>query len=543
MTALDDFLAIPANERCWLLELAAQSLNPTGSSSAGFGDAGFGELGFGEDEAGGSGIVTLTFSDRGFTSSSADAPADTYYDPRIDDRASVKRDAYSSSAVGGLVRISGEVRLVNNDGGLDALLQNYALDGRTATLLIGRTTDARADFNTVFRGIVATRPHVGFSEVILPLSDASGRLSRPLNTNVYAGSGSVEGGADLKGKYKPKGYGACRNVRAVLVDSANLIYQVNDGAISDVPNCWDRQIALAKGADYASLVDMTTNAPAAGNYRVWKGGGYFRLGSNPAGEVTSDVLGDAVGGYINTTADILNRILTTQGGLGAPEIDAAAIAALNVDQPSAVGIWRGVEGDSIAAVIDELLQNAGAFGGLSRTGVFTCAVLKAPNAGAAVAAYGLEEIRKVEREPLPADVEPIVSRSIVGYQKNYTVQTDLAAGVTAARKDFAGQAERVSGTVSDATVLANHPLAKEYGPTGALFDVQGDAANEATRRQGVWGVERGIYRVDMVPAGLARDIGEQVTLTFNRFGWGGGVDARIIGHQFKGQDVTLRVLV
>jgi hypothetical protein len=40
--------------------------------------------------------VTLTFSDRGFTSTSADTPADTAYDPRIDGKVSVQRDAYGS---------------------------------------------------------------------------------------------------------------------------------------------------------------------------------------------------------------------------------------------------------------------------------------------------------------------------------------------------------------------------------------------------------------------------------------------------------------
>jgi hypothetical protein len=140
---------------------------------------------------------------------------------------------------------------------------------------------------------------------------------------------ALEGGTDLAGKYKPRAWGNVQNVPPVLVDSASLIYQVNDGAISDVPAAYDRQIALVKGADYVSQSDMQTNAPAAGNYRVWKAGGFFRLGSTPAGTCTADVLGDASGaGYVNKAGDILQRVLLI-AGIDSTLIDAAAFAQLN----------------------------------------------------------------------------------------------------------------------------------------------------------------------------------------------------------------------
>ena len=544
MSAFDDFLADVTAERCWVLKLDAFQLAPPGGASAAFGDAGFGEMGFGEDDAGSAaGLTTLYYSDNGYTSAAADTPASTWFDGRIAGNPKVERQMFGRQGVGGLTRVNAEVELLNLDGGLDTLPRDYGLDGRRAQLLLGRPTDPLSAFGLVFSGVVAARPNVGFNVVSLALSEASARLDVPINRTAYAGTGAAEGGADLQGKPKPKGWGNCQNVSGPLVDSALLIYQVHDGAISDVPACYDRQVALAKGADYASYADMAANAPAAGNYRVWKGGGFFRLGSTPAGTVTADVLGDASGaGYVNTTADILNRILVDQAGFVAADIDAAAIAQMNVDQPGEVGIWRGLDADTVENVVAELLENAGAFGGFSRAGLFTCAVIKSPGTAAAAAVYTSEDIRSIEREPLPEPVEPIVWRTRVGYQKNYTVQNDVAAAVTAARRTFAAEAERISSK-EDAAVLSRHILAREYGATGALFAQAADADTEAVRRLALWKPERGLYSVVVPAPALARDLGNEVTVAYNRFGFDAGVQAMVLGHHIDGSEVTLKVLV
>jgi hypothetical protein len=272
---------------------------------------------------------------------------------------------------------------------------------------------------------------------------------------------------------------------------------------------------------------------------VWKGGGFFRLGSTPAGTATADILGDASGtGYIDKTGDIVNRVLVDQALLVAGEIDAAAIAQLNIDAPAEVGIWRGAEASSIAGVLDELLAGVGAFGGFSRLGKFTCGMIASPS-GASAASYTEADIGKLEREALPSAVDPLIWRARVAWQHNYLVQNDVAAGVTAARRTFAAEADRVA-IREDSTVRSRRTLAREYGPTGNLYAQQADADAEAVRLMSLWSVERGLYAVPLPAAALARDIGEVITITYPRFGFSAGAQARVLGHEIRGTKVTLR---
>ena len=547
MSAFDDFLAEVDAERCWLLELEGLPLAPIGDGSlatAAYAESAYSEVAWGEgdgQESSGA-IGKLYYSSHGFISQPADTPASTWFDGRIAGDIYVDRRIYGRSGVGGLARVFADVSLVNADGELDELQSDYALDGRAARILLGRPTDARSAFGLVFSGVVAAAT-VGQAEMKLRLHDGSARLEVPLNINAYAGTGGLEGGADLAGKPKPKGWGNSLNVPAPLVNSASLIYQVHDGAISDVPKVYDRGVDLTKGADYSSQTDMETNAPAAGDYRVWKAGGFVRLGSTPAGTVTADVLGDASGaGYINKTADIVERVLRDQALLDASEIDSASsFAQLNIDAAAEVGIWVGPELTSIASVVDRLLAGVGAFGGFSRLGLFTVGVIAAAS-GAAADTYTQEDIGNLEREPLPAPVEPVAWRTRVAWQPNYTVQNDLAASVTPARRTFAAQAERIA-TRSDFAVKGQHLRATEYGPTGNLYAQEADADDEALRLLNLWKVPRAMHRVPAPTRALARDLGDVVTVDFPRHGLAGGKLARVLGHELRGARVTLTVLV
>ena len=471
-----------------------------------------------------------------------------WYDGRIAGEPTVRRSVIDGQSaqgglaggLGGLVQCFAEIELVNADGGLDELAKSYALDGRAVRLYLGRPTDKRADFGVVFAGVNARTPLTGSKVATLSLSDGLARLLVPLNSSAYGGTGGLDGDTDLAGKPKPKCWGSALNVAPPLVDNALLIYQVHDGLANAVTMVYDRAVALTAGADYATQNDLLTVAPAAGQYRVWKdaSGTYFRLGASPDGTVTADVQGDATGGYVNTTGDIVNRVL--QIVLEAAEIDAAAIAQLNLDAPAVVGIWRGTDAETVAGVVSQLLVGVGAFGGFNRSGLFTCAVI---GIGAAtVDAFTEEEIGDVEREALPDAIEPIVWRTRVAWQRNNTVQTDVAAGVDDARRAFVAQAERVAERNEPAT-KSRRRLAKEYGPNGELYATEADAQAEADRRLALFGVDRGLYTLPLPARAMSRDIGETIEVTYPRFGLSGGVNALILEHQIVGDEVTVKVLV
>lgn len=532
-----------AEELCWLLELEAFQLAPVVDvePAMAYSEAAFSESGFSEGEGGEeASLKTLLYSDRGYISHPTDTPASTWYEGRIKAGMRVERRIIGRDGVGGLARVFVEIALVNRDGGLDMLTHDYALPGRAARLYVGRPGDPRAHFGLV-ASAVTERIWTALGDVRVRLSDGLARLDRNVNTTTYAGTGGLEGGADLKGKYKPKAYGPNFNVSPPLVDSAKLIYQVHDGAINDVPAVYDRQILLTQGADYASQSDLETIAPSAGEYRVWKPGGFFRLGATPDGTLTSDVEGDATGSYISKTGEIVQRILEAQAGFLAADINTGSFASINASAPAAVGIWIGTEGRKIDEAADELLAGIGAFGGFSRLGQFTVGLVAVPQAGTSAATFTEEDIVEIERLPSPASVDPIVWRTLVGYQRNYTVQSDLAAGVTAERRTFAAEPIRVE-TADDASIQSRHRLARELLVEG-LYRDQADAAAETDRLLDLWGVERSMLRVKVPPRALLQDLGDVVTLQHSRYGLSAGVDARVLGHALNGPKVELTVLV
>lgn len=465
-----------------------------------------------------------------FEVAAGDPDSADWYDGRLAEGFRVERRIVGRDGIGGLARVFAEASLVNADGALDGLLSGYSIGGRRVRLLVGRETGRYADFGLVFTGVVES-PVVGLDAVRLRLSDGLAKLERAVNETTYAGTGGLEGGADLKGKPKPKCWGKVFNIAPPLVDSVNLVYQVHDGPIQDVPAVRDRGIALVKVA----------GAPGAGEYQVDAAAGTFKLGATPAGTVTCDVEGDAsLSGYISKTSDIVLRILVQQAGLSSSEIEPASFAQLNSDAPAAVGIWVGTEPRTVASVVDELLWNVGAFGGFTRLGGFSVGLVRHAS-GAAAGVLGEEDIVSIERVALPSAVEPIVWRTRVGYQRNYTVQQDLAAAVTPAQRTFAAQPLRVAKD-EDTAVQSRHLLAREYFVDAGLFAVEADAVDETGRLAALWGAERAAFRVVTRLKALVHDLGEVVELKHRRLGLSAGRPVLVLGHAVRGSEVELLVL-
>lgn len=530
-SAFRAFLARVSAPRCWLLEIDALSLAAAPAVSGGFGGGAFGSVAYGDDVAGVTvGAMTLRWSTHGYTTARADTPASTFYDGRLTGDFTVDRAIVGRDGIGGLSRVFAEVVLSNADGGLDALLRDYAIDGRAVRLLVGDADAAYSTFGTVFAGVVES---AGITEgaARIRCTDGLSKLALPIQETLYAGTGGLEGGADLKGKPKPLCYGAVKNITPPLVDAANLIYQVHAGAITDVTAVRDRGVALTR----------VLGAPAAGQYQPVLATGTFKLGASPAGEITADVQGDtpAAGGYTEHAGQIVQRILATR--LTTSEIDTTAFANLYSALAAEVGIWIGTEITLVTDVLNELLDGVGAFGGFTRQGVFTIGRVAAA-AGTPDLALDGADILAIEREPLPAPLEPVCWRVQVGWGKNYTVQPDVAALTANADRTFAAQPMRVA-VDSDAAIKSQHLLARDYGPVPALYRDEADALTEADRLFLLWGTRRAQYRVQTHIEGMLVDLGQVVQLTHSRHLLDTGRAARVIGQSIRGARVELRVIV
>lgn len=380
----------------------------------------------------GSSTITLYFATDGFATLPTDTPANTIVDGRLIQPAFLQRSAFGPQATSGKTNANyGDLILANADGGLDAIL-GYGVDGRSLIVrhgLVGAPYPSA--FTPVFAGTMAAIIADGSSgkdAVTIKIADQQQSLTIPLQPTLYAGTNSLPNGlegttSDLMGKPKPICLGSVLNIAPPCVNTSKLIYQVNDSAIASLDAVYDRGEPLMAGGTYATVTDLQDDAqePAPGTYKVYLAGGYFRLGSTPAGTVTADVSEGATTAD-RTTAQLFVRVLERLG-LTTGAWSASDITALDAANNAVCGYWTAsvVNGSD---VLDLIAQSPLAWWGADATGVIRIQQLALPT-GSPVRSFVQDDCL----QPLalllsndPADGLPSY-QSIVQYGQNYTVQS------------------------------------------------------------------------------------------------------------------------
>jgi hypothetical protein len=480
--------------------------------------------------------ATLLFGTRGFTTRPTDTPANTLVDPRVITPAFLRRDLFDIATTGGASRVGyGELVLNNDDGALDTF-NDYGLDGRTLTVRIADNESAvyPAGYTTLFSGTME-EIEVGLSEVRIRLRDRQVYTTRELQTNLYGGTNALPDGvdgidSDLKGKPKPILYGACFNVEPPLVNTSRLIYQVNDGAVRDVTAVYDSGALLTHGADYVSQSDMEAVAPAAGEFRVWKAGGMFRLGTTAAGQVTADAVeGDWP--VDRTAAQIFARLLTERAGRDISEISATDLTALDTAQAATLGLYIR-DAVPVSTALDRVAQSVGAWWSTDASGLIRLKRLEAPS-GTAVLALTQDNIISLTRVPLNDGGLPVY-RYTVRCVPNYTVQTSgLVGQVNSARRARLAQPFQ-DAYAEDSAVRTAYLLAPER-TVETLMACRGKGDTEASRLLTLYKVKRDRFEVVAALSDVATlaavELGAVISVTYDRYGLSSGKLFRTLGYQ------------
>ncbi|HXG71390.1 MAG TPA: hypothetical protein VNJ04_12365 [Gemmatimonadaceae bacterium] len=524
-------------------------------------------------------------SGQGFITGGGDSPPHTYYAPRIKQPIDVTRDLFATGATSGATRVGyGDLVLINPDGELDNLL-DYAFDGRELNIFRygGEGHPRYSDFTLV---IAATMTQAEFStnSVTVKVRDRQYELTIPLQPRKYAGNNVLPNGlegvaADLKGKVKPVCYGVVKNISPPIVNTSKLIFQVNDSAVLAVDAVYDRGVLLTRGASYASEADLLNDslAPAAGTFRDFPGGGYFRVGTAPVGLVTADVTQGATAAdrtagqlfiqLLNRAAD--NNAFFTSAAQVIPVTDSgdtfvtdtgatlaaggrwsdADILALDAANSAVLGFWTDEE-MKMAAVVDLVASTPGAWWGVDRNGVFRVERLTAPE-GVPVAKFTANDMKRPpERVAVNDEWRGLpVYRQVIRWGKNYAVQTsDIAASVTDARRGYLAQEWREAVT-TDTSIQQKNLLAPSVEEE-SLFTVEADAQAEATRRLGLRGIRRDRFElfVPLTDETAKIDLGMVVEFSYPRYGLAvegsaAGALFRVLGVAPNGRERSLRLNV
>ena len=328
-----------------------------------------------------------------------------------------------TSSLGDLYAPRGELStgwfsLAAGAGDIDAL-RGYYWQGHELIVYMGDPLGvggAGGDFSSVLVGRIA-RAWWSADIFNVSLRDARWPLQKNIQTTAYAGTGGIEGGADLKNVLKPLGFGVVRNAEPIVTDQTNLIMQVHERAINSITGVFDRGVELTAAAgDAASYSALTSWTPVAGQYKTYLAGGMLRLGALPDAPVTVDFTGDNTGGYVTGGADLVKRIITWK----APTltVNATAFSTVQSSRPWNCGLYlRNGEG-TIQEACQALAASIGAWTDITPigdVGEMTIGIIAFGTPVLTLNETVTRNFQAIETPPPPSKVR-------IGFQRSYLVQ-------------------------------------------------------------------------------------------------------------------------
>lgn len=214
---------------------------------------------------------------------------------------------------------------------MDANVRRYVWQGAPVTLQAGEQSTAWP-WPTVFVGKVqdfAAEAH----RLDLKADVDTSPFDAMVPVATYAGTGDIEGGADLKGKVKPWVIGRARFVEPLLINAVDSVFQISFYApIRAVNALYERGAQFAAPvADYPNYAALVAAAIPNGRWATCLASGLIRLGAPPAGVITVDVDGDNAGGVLTRLPGAVIRRAAALAGVSTTLLDLASLNALDAD--------------------------------------------------------------------------------------------------------------------------------------------------------------------------------------------------------------------
>ena len=457
--------------------------------------------------------TTRYLSNVGYVTGATDTPANTVYDPCIVGGVSVTE----TLPLDGSASLSwGDIEIANPDGVKDTWLDDI-WSGRSVTILCGDVRWPKSDFMTVFSGVVEDIAARSADRLNLLLRDKSQRLNVSITETTIGGTGTN------KGDLVPLCFGEVHNVTPVLIDPANLIYKVHDGAIE-------------------RIIEVRDNGYPV-NFAYNLANGTFTLSASPVGTVTASVQGSKAGGVYRTKPGaLIQHIATTYGTqpLTVSDLDTAQLAAFDAAHTQTIGLYLDGRAN-LLETLQSIAASVGAQVSFTPAGLLQIQKIALPASGTATAVGAADMVfgsLSVSQSP---KVQPSVR---LAYCRNYTVQDGLQTGLPAEHLDMYGR-EWLVMQASDTSVADLWNLSTAPTEVQTLLQSRTEAETEATRRLGLWGSRRLVLGFETVGKFLRLSLGAPVILSHTRFGLSAGKSGQVVGKttDWRGHRVKFEVLI
>lgn len=483
-----------------------------------------------------------------------DTPANTIYTGSVQGEVSFRRELFNQEKIGGQsIPDRGALSIINSlepdadesryDEWLDP--SKYTWDGRDIEIYVMLRGDDYSSKEKILDGVI---DDIDYTENTITFRVRSKQilLDKLIQTTRYTGAGGIEGGSELTGLPKPYVVGEVFNIAPVMINSAYLVYQINDNtAVNAISSVRDNGVALTldtgigTSGDFADYTALTGATIGAGKYATCLAQGLIRLNSSPVGAVTCDAQGDDLGGtYSGTVADIADYIVGTREGLS---VNSASISALNTANSSVVGFYTGSDEYTILEVLDVLFNSVGAWYGFNRVGEFDCGQFTAPSTSEDLA-LGMMDIQNETLERVSAGA--VVHTMSLKYKKNWTPQDvdALAGSVSEANRSIFSREYSITAPET-ASGVATKFLNSKPIVFDTVLHVEANANTERSRQLALLDERRNIFRFTTNLKPLQVGLNDVIKLTHDRFGLSSGDYFSVIGieEEYLAERVSLIV--
>lgn len=490
-------------------------------------------------------LKTFYLSSDQFTTEPTDTPANQWFDDVLLDPGSIGIHAYSDGKTSGNSKLeTGEIGLTNIDGSYD-VWSEYSFAGRPVIIRSGERGAYPMAFPIIFQGTVENI-EMEDGKIIIRLRDKQYILNVPMLTNRYAGNNVLPNGFegtanDLGGKVKPRCFGSVLNIAPVLVNTSQLIYQVNDGAVAAIRAVYDGGAPLLLQRDYATKLALASAIVDQGAYSTCLAEGLFKIGFAASQQVTADV--DQGGSQSSrTVAQILKQLASF--ALSVDEVAAADVTAMDLFSSAVVGIWIEDDSTTIQSAMDQIAASINAWYSFDSNGILRMGVMTSPAGVPTLSLDDSDLLTGLTRRPGGDNGIPAWCVTIP-YARCWTVQTSgLVGAASQERRAFVAVQDRTV-TASTSDVKTQHLLANTMVMEGLLL-TQASADQEARRQLALRRVPRAFYDAPIAVERFverAVSIGDLVRLTVSQYGLNTGRLFRLTGilHSLADGKVTLTV--